>query len=31
MSKFELMERMLAGVARVDSGLIKKGMIEYAD
>src|SRR3954463_3048706 len=31
MSKFELMERMLAGEARIDSSKIKKGFLEYAD
>ena len=31
MSKFELMERMLAGEAKVDSGLLKRGKIEYSD
>jgi replicative DNA helicase len=31
MSKFELMERMLAGEARIDSGKIKRGFLEYAD
>ena len=31
MSRFELMERMLAGEARLNSGLIKKGFLEYAD
>jgi len=31
MSKFELMERMLAGEARIDSSRIKRGFLEYAD
>ncbi|MDX2019287.1 MAG: replicative DNA helicase [Deltaproteobacteria bacterium] len=31
MSKFELMERMLASEARIDQGKIRKGFIEYAD
>ena len=31
MSKYELMERMLAGEARVDSSKIKRGFLEYAD
>jgi replicative DNA helicase len=31
MSKFELMERMLAGEARIDQGKIRRGFIEYAD
>lgn len=31
MSKFELMERMLSGEARIDSGRIKRGQIEYSD
>ncbi len=31
MSKWELMERMIAGEARIDSGKIKRGFIEYAD
>ncbi len=31
MSKFELMERMLAGEARIDSGKIKRGFLEYSD
>jgi replicative DNA helicase len=31
MSKFELMERMLAGEARIDSGRLKRGQIEYSD
>src|SRR5882672_3197279 len=31
MSKYELMERMLAGEARIDSGKIKRGFLEYAD
>jgi replicative DNA helicase len=31
MSKFELMERMLAGEARVDSARLKRGLIEYSD
>src|SRR6478609_2026171 len=31
MSKYELMERMLAGQARIDSSKIKRGFIEYAD
>ena len=31
MSKFELMERMLAGEARIDSSKIKRGFLEYAD
>ncbi len=31
MSKMELMERMLAGEAEVDSGKIKRGHIEYSD
>jgi replicative DNA helicase len=31
MSKYELMERMLAGEARIDSSRIKRGFIEYAD
>ena len=31
MSKYELMERMLAGEARIDSGKIKRGLLEYAD
>jgi replicative DNA helicase len=31
MSKFELMERMLAGEARINSGKIKRGLLEYAD
>jgi replicative DNA helicase len=31
MSKWELMERMIAGEARIDSSKIKRGFIEYAD
>jgi replicative DNA helicase len=31
MSKFELMERMLAGEARIDSARIKRGFLEYSD
>ena len=31
MSKFELMERMLAGEARIDSSRMRRGMIEYGD
>jgi replicative DNA helicase len=31
MSKFELMERMLAGEARIDSSRMRRGMIEYTD
>jgi replicative DNA helicase len=31
MSKFELMERMLAGEARIDSSKMRRGMIEYGD
>jgi replicative DNA helicase len=31
MSKFELMERMLAGEARIDSSRIKSGFLEYSD
>ena len=31
MSKYELMERMLAGEARIDSGRIKRGFLEYSD
>src|SRR3954469_173441 len=31
MSKYELMERMLAGEARIDSGKIKRGFLEYSD
>lgn len=31
MSKYELMERMLAGEARIDSSRIKRGIIEYSD
>ena len=31
MSKYELMERMLAGEARIDSSRIKRGFIEYTD
>jgi replicative DNA helicase len=31
MSKYELMERMLAGEARIDSSKIKRGFLEYAD
>jgi replicative DNA helicase len=31
MSKFELMERMLAGEARIDSARLKRGQIEYSD
>jgi replicative DNA helicase len=31
MSKFELMERMLAGEARIDSAKLKRGHIEYSD
>jgi replicative DNA helicase len=31
MSKYELMERMLAGEARIDSQKIKRGFLEYAD
>jgi replicative DNA helicase len=31
MSKFELMERMLAGEARIDSARLKRGHIEYSD
>jgi replicative DNA helicase len=31
MSKFELMERMLAGEARIDSARLKRGLIEYSD
>ncbi len=31
MSKYELMERMLAGEARIDSGRLKRGFIEYGD
>lgn len=31
MSKLELMERMLAGEARIDSSRLKKGLIEYSD
>jgi replicative DNA helicase len=31
MSKYELMERMLAGEARIDSSRMRRGMIEYSD
>jgi replicative DNA helicase len=31
MSKFELMERMLSGEARIDSVRLKRGQIEYSD
>jgi replicative DNA helicase len=31
MSKYELMERMLAGEARIDSARLKRGTIEYGD
>ncbi len=31
MSRYELMERMLAGEARIDSGLLKRGLIQYSD
>ena len=31
MSKYELMERMLAGEARIDSARLKRGQIEYSD
>ena len=31
MSKYELMERMLAGEARIDSVEVKRGFIEYTD
>ena len=31
MSKVELMERMLAGEARIDSSRLRRGMIEYGD
>lgn len=31
MSKYELMERMLAAEARIDSGRIKRGFLEYSD
>ena len=31
MSKYELMERMLAGEARIDSARMRRGMIEYTD
>ncbi len=31
MSKYELMERMLAGEARIDSSRMRRGFIEYAD
>lgn len=31
MSKYELMERMLAGEARIDSSRLRKGFIEYGD
>jgi replicative DNA helicase len=31
MSKYELMERMLAGEARIDSSRIKRGFLEYSD
>jgi replicative DNA helicase len=31
MSKYELMERMLAGEARIDSSRMRRGMIEYTD
>jgi replicative DNA helicase len=31
MSKLELMERMLAGEARIDSAKLKRGLIEYSD
>src|SRR5450432_4471470 len=31
MSKYELMERMLAGDARIDSSKIRRGFLEYAD
>jgi len=31
MSKYELMERMLAAEARLDSGRIKRGFLEYSD
>ncbi|MFL5303766.1 MAG: replicative DNA helicase [Polyangia bacterium] len=31
MSKYELMERMLAGEARIDSSRIRRGFLEYAD
>ena len=31
MSKYELMERMLSAEARIDSGKIKRGFLEYAD
>jgi replicative DNA helicase len=31
MSKYELMERMLAGEARIDSSKIKRGFLEYRD
>ena len=31
MSKYELMERMLAGETRIDSGKIKRGFLEYSN
>jgi replicative DNA helicase len=31
MSKYELMERMLAAEARIDSGRLKRGFLEYSD
>ena len=31
MSKYELMERMLAAETRIDSGKIKRGFLEYSD
>jgi replicative DNA helicase len=31
MSRYELMERMLAGESRIDSGLLKRGLIQYSD
>src|SRR6185369_3711612 len=31
MSKYELMERMLAAEARIDSSKMRRGMIEYSD
>jgi replicative DNA helicase len=31
MSKYELMERMLSAEARIDSGKIKRGFLEYSD
>ena len=31
MSKFELMERKLAGEARINQGSLRRGTIEYSD